>query len=149
MIIPKNSYAEIKIADILTIGTDLIVKYKLDNDDTIRTIPVLMKHLSRFLENNLCNNLMDLIKYYISKKEEISILKICKFEHHQFNIEDFVIQEKNRRDYGKTTLVYVKIYNTKTGVFLEDWVSQYQIGSIKEINNLICWETDGEEIDFY
>ena len=149
MIIPKNSSYEIKIADILAMGFDLIVKYKLDNDDAIRTIPVLMKHFPRFLENNLGTFLIDLLKYYLSTKKTIKILKIMKYKHTIFKQEDFSIKILTKRIYGNILLFYVNIYNRKTGVFFEDWVKPFQIKSIKILNELICWETEGEEIDFF
>lgn len=149
MIIAKNSSDEIKIADILAMGFDLIVKYKLDNDDAIRTIPVLMNHFPRFLENNLGTFLIDLLKYYLSTKKTIKILKIMKYKHTIFKQEDFRIKILTRRTYGNTVLIYVKVYNRKTGVFFEDWVRPFQIESIKILNELICWECEGDEIDFF
>jgi len=149
MIITKNSYDEIKIADILATGFDLIIKYKLDNDDNIRTIIILMKHIPRFLENNLGEYLIDLLKYYLSTKKTIKILKIMKYKHILFKPEDFKIKILTRRIYGNTVLIYVNVYNRKTGVFLEDWVRPVQIKSKKELNQLICWEFEGEEIDFF
>ena len=149
MIIAKNSSNEIKIADILAMGFDLIVKYKLDNDDAIRTIPVLMKYFPRFLENNLGTVLIDLLKYYLSTKKTIKILKIMKYKHTIFKQEDFSIKILTKRIYGNILLFYVNIYNRKTGVFFEDWVKPFQIKSIKILNELICWETEGEEFDFF
>ena len=149
MIIPKNSSNETKITDILAMGFDLLVKYKLNNDDTIRTIPVLMKHFPRFLENNLGEFLIDLLKYYLSTKKTIKILKIMKYKHTIFKQEDFSIKILTRRIYGNILLIYVNIYNRKTGVFFEDWVRPFQIESIKILNELICWECEGDEIDFF
>jgi len=149
MIIPKNAYDEIKIADIKVVGFDLIVKYKLDNDDNIRSIPVLMRHLPRFLENNLGEYLIDLLKYYLSTKKTIKILKIMKYKHTIFKQEDFSIKILTKRIYGNILLFYVNIYNTKTGVFFEDWVRPFQIESIKILNELICWGCEGDEIDFF
>ena len=42
-----------------------------------------------------------------------------------------------RRIYGNIELIYVKIYNRKTAVFLEDWVRPVQIESVKTLNELI------------
>ncbi len=149
MIITKN-YDEIKIVDILATGFDLIIKYKLvDNENNIRTIPILMKHILRFLENNIGEFLIDLLKYYLSTKKSIKILKIMKYKHIIFKPEDFKIKILTRRIYGNTVLIYVNVYNRRTGVFFEDWVREIQIKSIKELNKLICWECVGEEIDFF
>lgn len=149
MITTKKSYDEIKIVDILAMGLDLIVEYKLDNDDNLRIIPVLIRHLSRFLENNLGEYLIDLLKYYLSTKKTIKILKIMKYKHIIFKPEDFVIKLITRRIYGNTELIYAKIYNRKTGVILEDWVRPNQIKSIGILNQLICWESEGDKIDFF
>jgi len=149
MIIAKNSSDEIKIADILAMGFDLIVKYKLDNDDAIRTIPILMKHFPRFLENNLGTFLIDLLKYYLSTKKTIKILKIMKYRHTIFKQEDFRIKILTKRIYGNLLLFYVNINNRKTGVIFEDWVRPSQIESTKIISELICWECEGEEIEFF
>ena len=154
MIIPKNSSDEIKIdqikiAEILAMGFDLIVKYELDNNGTIRTIPVLMKHLPRFLENNQGEFLIDLLKYYLSTTKTIKILKIMKYKHIIFKQEDFRIKILDKRIYGNMALFYVNIYNRKTGVFFEDWIKPFQIELIRELNHLICWESEGDEIDFF
>ena len=149
MIITKKSYDKIKIADILNLGFDLIVKYKLDNDDTIKAIPVLKKHISGFLDNKLGEYLIDLLKYYLSTNKTIKILKIMKYKHTIFKQEDFSIKLLTKRIYGNILLFYVNIYNRKTGVFFEDWVRPFQIESIKKLNELICWECEGDEIDFF
>lgn len=148
MTITKNSFDAIKITDILAMGFDIIVKYELDNGKSIKTIPILIKHLSSFLENNLGEFLIDLLNYYLYTKKTIKILKIMKYEQNNFKIEDFMIKILTRRIYGDTVLLYVNIFNRKTGVFLEDWVRSNQIKSIKELNQLICWECEGEEINF-
>ncbi len=148
MIITKKQYYCIKIADIIALGFDLIVKYQLDPDDTLKTIPILRKHLSGFLENNLGENIIDLMKYYLSTEKNITILKIMRHTHSNFRSEDFEIRELTRRIYGNTTLLYVNVYNKKTGVVFEDWVRPFQIKSMKILNELICWESEGEEIDF-
>ena len=149
MINIKKSYDKIKIADILTMGFDLIIKYKLDNDDNIRSIPILMRHILRFLENCIGEYLIDLLKYYLSTKNTIKILKIMKYKHTIYKQEDFRINLLTKRIYGNILLFYVNIFNRKTGVVFEDWVRPFQIESIKIINELICWECEGDEIDFF
>ncbi len=149
MIITKNSYNAIKITDLLAMGYDLIVKYNLDNGDSLRTIPILIRHLSSFLENNLGEFLIDLLKYYLSTKKTIKILKIMKYKHTIFKKEDFRVKILTKRIYGNILLFYVNIYNRKTGVFFEDWVRPFQIESIKILNELICWDCEGDEINFF
>jgi len=149
MIITKKSYDKIRITDILAIGFDLIVKYKFDNDNNIRTIPILMRQILGFLENNLGEYLIDLLKYYLSTEKTIKILKIMKYKHTIFTPEDFRIRLLTKRIYGNILLFYVNVYNRKTGVFFEDWVRPFQIESIKILNELICWECEGDEIDFF
>ena len=149
MIITKKSYDKIRITDIFAIGFDIIVKYKLDNDNNIRTFPVLIKHLLKFIENSIGDYLIDLLKYYLSTNEDIKILKIMKYKHTIFIQEDFRIKLLTKRIYGNILLFYVNIYNRKTGVFFEDWVRPFQVESIRELNNLICWECEGEEINSF
>ena len=149
MNITKNLYDKIKIIDILALGYDLIVKYKLDNDDNVKTIPILMIHISQFFDNNLGVYLVDLLKYYLSMKKNIKILKIMKYKHTKFKKEDFRIKILTRRFYGNILLFYVNILNKRTRVIFEDWVRPFQIKSIIELNHLISWESEGDEIDFF
>ena len=147
MVITKNSYDEIRIAAILASGFDLIIKYKLGNKK--RTIPILIRNVLRFIENNPGEYLIDLLKYYLSTKKTIEILKIMKYKHTIFKKEDFKIKLLCNRIYGNKMLFYVNIYNRKTGVIFEDWVRPFQIVSMEILNELICWESKGVEIDFF
>ncbi|KKL62393.1 hypothetical protein LCGC14_2185650 [marine sediment metagenome] len=149
MIITKKSYDEIKIADLITLNFDLLIKYKLENDVQLRTIPIQMRNILWFFKNNLGENLIDLLKYYLSTKLPIKILNIMKYKHTTYKLEDFRIKLLTKRVYGNMLLFYVNVYNRKTGVFFEDWVRPSQIQSIKIINQLICWECEGDEIDFF
>jgi len=58
----------------------------------------------------------------------------------QFEREDFVINQIQRRIYGNQTLIYVNIKNIKTGKEFEDWVRPNQIYSLRELNELISWD---------
>ena len=76
----------------------------------------------------------------------MEIIKIMKYNHIIFKQEDFRIKVLTKRIYGSIVLFYVNIYNRKTGVFFEDWVKPFQINAINELNELICWECEGDEI---
>jgi hypothetical protein len=94
----------------------------------------------------------DLIQFCLNLEDPITITKICKHPHNKYKLVDFKINVLNTKTYYPSSgdpfvLYYVKIENLRTGRILEDWIKPEQLDSIKAINQMIEWDTKGEEIN--
>ena len=143
-----QNYAEIKVADILTLGIDLIIKYRY-GDGLITTVPIFQTYLHTYFgkKSQECS-LLTAVKFYISTKDDIQILNVFEYPKKFYKMTDFHIEVIDKVENGSMTLKFVKIKNKKTGVRFEDWVKQEQISSLFLLNNLICWEIKGNEVFF-
>jgi len=101
------------------------------------------------MEKNAGNYLVDVLNYYLSTDENLTITKVMKHQRETYKWEDFEISITQRRTYGENfRVIFARIHNKKTDVTLEDCLRPDQIRSIEKLNNLILWETKGEEIIF-
>jgi len=133
IVLQKQEYIRIKYA---TGSKKEIREFILDNN-------LINEYLKRYDEKF---SIEKLLKYYLSIKDNVEVVRIEKLVRKEYKMEDFLIKEKQKRKYGNGTIIYVNIRNVVTGRELEDWIKPKQIKNLKELNNLTYWENKGEVI---
>ncbi|MHA1820001.1 MAG: hypothetical protein ACTSU2_10440 [Promethearchaeota archaeon] len=150
----SQKFSGVCVEDILDLHNDIIVKYE-DKDGQIKTVPIFQSYLERYFNNRPEELLINAVKEYIAL-DNIKIINIYKYPDRFYRFSDFDIKIIKKYEYRYASeykneskeLIFVEIKNKKTGVIFKDWVRPGQIKSLFSLNNLICWETEGQELFF-
>lgn len=143
----SHNYLGVKISDIRELGVDIIIKYR-KGAGSIRTVPIYQTFLEKYFKGKSQELLLTAVKFYISTKDDIQILRIFEYPKKFYRMADFQIKIVKKDENEVRKLFFVKIKNKITGVTLEDWVKPEQVSSHFLLNDLICWEKKGNEVTF-